>query len=592
MLKKFLLNALSSFVGAWVAFSLFGIAALIVIISITVNVSGTTEVEKVKKHSVAVLDLNGSIIEMKEAGRPDYMSLLQGDFDQPQSLAEIVNGLKEASENKNIEALYIKCGYAVAAPATMHAIRDAVKEFKKSGKKIYAYADNYTLGSYFVASVADKIILNPYGEVAIQGIGSTSLFMKGLYDKLGIEFQVVKVGTFKSAVEPYISTEMSGPARAQLDTLYGAMWAFMKDEIVLNRKKLSSQKIDSLVNDGLMFSTAEKAKMAGFVDEIAYERTIDGTIADLLGVDKKKVNYVSMTTLAANKVQNNYSSKNQIAVLYATGEIADGAPEGINFQKLVPLIVELADDEKVKGLVLRVNSPGGSAYGSDQIGEALDYFKSKNKPLSVSMGDYAASGGYWISCGADKIYADPLTITGSIGIFGLIPNGKGLIDKLGINPQTVSTNPESNFPSFTAPMTSSQLAIMQEYVERGYDRFITRVSNGRKMKPEQVRGIAEGRVWNAMKAKEIGLVDSIGSLEDAIEWTAKKCGLEGKYDVATYPMFEPGIWDLLMNGEFATKLLGESMTNDYKEFATYMAKRIFSRSRIQARMPEVEVFIR
>ncbi len=593
MLKKFILNTLSSFVGAWIALSLFGIAAAIVIFSIVANVKGSSEVESLKKHSVAVLELNGTIIEAEEPASPDYLALVQGELERPQTLNVIVNGLKEAASNKNIDALYIKCGYPSAAPATMNAIRDAIKEFKKSGKKIYAYADNYTLGSYFVASLADKVILNPYGEIAIQGLGSTTMFMKGLFDKLGIEFQVVKVGTFKSAVEPYISSEMSGPARAQLDTLYDAMWGFMKDEIVANRKNLTSSKIDTLVNKGLMFSTAELAKSSGLVDELAYERLIDQKLADVVGVDKKKMNFVSVSTLALqNQWGKDYGAKNQIAVLYAIGEIADGAPTGINYQKLVPVIVKLADDDKIKGLVLRVNSPGGSAFGSDQIGEALDYFKSKNKPLAVSMGDYAASGGYWISCGADKIYADPLTITGSIGIFGLIPNAKGLVDKLGINPQTVSTNPEADFPTFTAPLTPAQLDIMQQYVNRGYDRFINRVAKGRKMSQEDVRKIAEGRVWNAMKAKEIGLVDSLGSLADAIDWTAKKCNISDKFGISVYPTFEPTFWDIVMAGNFAMSVISESTTDNYKALASYLAKKIFTRSRILARMPEIYVNVK
>ncbi len=591
MLKKFFLNTLSSFVGAWIALVLFGVVGVIVAVGLVVGMHGTDEVASVKKHSILTLELSGSIVESETPSSINYTALMSGGIEKPQTLNVIVEGLKEGADNKNIDALYIKCGAALASPATFNAIREAVKEFKKTGKKVYAYGDVYTLGTYYVASVSDKIFLNPYGEIAIQGLGSTSMYLKGLFDKLGVEFQVVKVGTFKSAVEPYISTQMSEPARAQLDTLFSTMWDFMKDGICDNRKKLSGSEIDSLVNNGLMFSTADFAAESGFVDEVVYERVMDERLAKLIDVDKKKLNFVSPSTLIGQLPWTDaYSSKNNIAVLYATGEIVDGASTGINYKKLVPIITQLADDDKIKGLVLRVNSPGGSAFGSDQIGEALDYFQSKKKPLAVSMGDYAASGGYWISCGADRIFADPLTITGSIGIFGLIPNVKGLSDKLGINPQSVSTNPAADFPTLFTPMDEKQLSIMQKYVETGYDRFIKRVATGRKMTEAKVRQIAEGRVWNAMKAKEIGLVDELGSLKDAIEWTAKKADIYSKYDVSVYPVYEPSFWDVISMGDIeAVRMMKAVSDGDFDEAGMHIAMKILSRSRILARMPEFEV---
>ena len=591
MLKKFFLNTLSSFVGAWIALVLFGVVGVIVAVGLVAGMHGTDEVASVKKHSILTLELSGSIVESETPSSINYTALMSGGIEKPQTLNVIVEGLKEGADNKNIDALYIKCGAALASPATFNAIREAVKEFKKTGKKVYAYGDVYTLGTYYVASVSDKIFLNPYGEIAIQGLGSTSMYLKGLFDKLGVEFQVVKVGTFKSAVEPYISTQMSEPARAQLDTLFSTMWDFMKDGICDNRKKLSGSEIDSLVNNGLMFSTAEFAAESGFVDEVVYERVMDERLAKLIDVDKKKLNFVSPSTLIGQLPWTDaYSSKNNIAVLYATGEIVDGASTGINYQKLVPIITQLADDDKIKGLVLRVNSPGGSAFGSDQIGEALDYFQSKKKPLAVSMGDYAASGGYWISCGADRIFADPLTITGSIGIFGLIPNVKGLSDKLGINPQSVSTNPAADFPTLFTPMDEKQLSIMQKYVETGYDRFIKRVATGRKMTEAKVRQIAEGRVWNAMKAKEIGLVDELGSLKDAIEWTAKKADIYSKYDLSVYPVYDPSFWDVISMGDIeAVRMMKAVSDGDFDEAGMHIAMKILSRSRILARMPEFEV---
>lgn len=593
MLKKFFLNTLSSFVGAWIALILFGIVGVIVAVGLVANIQGTESSVGVKKHSILTLELNGTIVESETPTSIDYITLMSGNVDKPQTLNVIVESLKEAANNKDIDALYIKCGAASASPATFNAIRTAVKDFKKSGKKIYAYGDAFTLGTYYVASVADKVYLNPYGQIAIQGLGSTTMFLKGLFDKLGVEFQVVKVGTFKSAVEPYISTQMSDPARAQLDTLFTTMWDYMKKGICENRKKLTSAEIDSLVNNGLMFSSADMAVKAGLVDEAVYERTMDERLAKLIDVDKKKLNFVSPSTLTGQLPWTDaYSSKNNIAVLYATGEIVDGASTGINYQKLVPIITQLADDDNIKGLVLRVNSPGGSAFGSDQIGEALDYFQSKKKPLAVSMGDYAASGGYWISCGADRIFADPLTITGSIGIFGLIPNVKGLADKVGVNLQSVATNPDADFPTMYTPMNEQQLAIMQKYVNNGYDRFIKRVAKGRKMSEAKVRRIAEGRVWNAMKAKEIGLVDELGSLNNAIEWTAKKADVFSKYDISVYPVYEPSIWDMISSSDLeAAKMMKASYNDNVNDFAIELAQKILSRNRILARMPEFEIVI-
>ncbi len=591
MLKKFFLNTLSSFVGAWIAIILFGIVGVVVAVGLVARVQGSDATQSIKKHSILTLDLNGTIVESETPTSLDYTSLVSGSIEKPQTLNVIVEGLKEGAVNSDIDALYLKCGAAAASPATFNAIRDAVAEFRKSGKKVYAYGDAYTLGTYYVASAADKIYLNPYGQLAIQGLGSTSMYLKGLFDKLGIQFQVVKVGTFKSAVEPYITSDMSQPARAQLDTLFGAMWGYMKDGICDNRKKLSSEKIDSLVNNGLVFSSANEAVKNGLVDDAVYERTMDERLAKFIGVEKKKLNFVSVSTLVGQVPWTDaYNSKNRIAVLYATGEIVDGASSGINYQKLVPIITQLADDDNVKGLVLRVNSPGGSAFGSDQIGEALDYFQSKKKPLAVSMGDYAASGGYWISCCADKIYADPLTITGSIGIFGLIPNAKGLADKLGVNPQSVSTNPAANFPTMYEPMDERQLGIMQRYVENGYDRFVKRVAKGRKMSENKVRLIAEGRVWNAIKAKEIGLVDSLGSLGDAIEWTAGKADVLKKYEIAVYPVFEPSFWDMLPAGEIEmAKLMKGSKSVDLTEVGINFIEKVIRRNQVQARMPEFNV---
>lgn len=595
MLKKFFLNALSSFVGAWIAIALFGVVAVFACIGIVGALGGSAAKDtSVAKGSVLVIDLEGQIEERESPVDLNYMSLLQGDIKRPQNLASMVTAIAEAKENKNISAIYLKCNGVLASPATLHALRESLADFKKSGKKILAYGGNLSTGDYYVASVADKVMMNPAGMLLLQGLGGTNLYMKGLFDKLGISFQVVKVGTFKSAVEPFILNEMSEPARAQLDTLYGNMWSVIRDDIAANRKALTAAGIDSIVaNDYLFTRPASFCLEKGFVDGLEYERNLDSLVAKTLGKEKDDLKFTDIPTLLSQTDWGQaYDSDKQVAVLYATGEIVDGGGTGtINYMNLVPKIVDLAEDDNVKGLVLRVNSPGGAVYGSTQIGEALDYFKSKGKPFAVSMGAYAASGGYWISCTADRIFADPLTVTGSIGIFGLIPNGKGLAEKLGVNPQTVSTDPEADFPNLYYPMSDSQLAAMQKYVERGYDTFVARVARGRDMSESKVRIIGEGRVWDAVKALEIGLVDALGSLADATDWVAGKANLGKTYDIACYPKIEENIWNMIpeLGGISANEAMRKALSGDYEYLAVKFAESILKRKPVQARMPYINV---
>ncbi len=595
MLKKFFMNALSSFVGAWIALVLFGVVAVLVCIGIVAKLGvASSNAESVSKGSVLTIELSGMIQERETPLDLDYISLITRDASKPQTLSALVTAIGEAKENKNISAIYLKCGVISAPPATLNALRNALGDFRKSGKKIIAYGDTYTNGSYYVASVADSIFLNPAGSIMMQGLGSTSLYYKNLLDKLGIEIQVVKVGTYKSAVEPYILNEMSVPARAQLDTLYGNMWQYIRSGIAKDRKKVTAAAIDSLISKDFIFiAPASDNVKAGLVDRLVYERNMDDLIADMMGKDKDKLNFISPQTLVDQTAWGQeYNSKNQIAVLYATGEIVDGGGSGtINYQKLVPIIIKLAENDKVKGMVLRVNSPGGAVFGSKQIADALDYFKTKGKTLAVSMGDYAASGGYWISCCSDRIFADPLTITGSIGIFGLIPNVAGLAEKIGVTPQSVSTNPEADFPAFYKPMNEVQQAAMQKYVERGYDEFIKRVSAGRHMDEAKVREIGEGRVWDAQKAKQIGLVDALGGLKDAIDWVASEEDLGENWSVSVYPSLESSVWEMIpeLSNIKTENALKNALKGDYDELAVKFLINVLRQKPLQARMPLIEV---
>ncbi len=595
MLKKFFLNLLSSFVGAWIAMVLFCVVAVFVAIGVAVRLGASDDsaTTKVSSDSVLLLDLTGTIIETPEAGDIDFLSLLYGEgVESPTALNILIDGIREGKESDNIKAMYIKCGHPAASPATLNAIRMAVADFKKSGKKVYAYADAMTMGDYFVASQADSLFLNPGGMVEISGLGGTTLFFKDFLDKIGVKMTLVKVGTFKSAAEPYISNQMSAPARAQLDTLYGNMWSYIGRAVAEGRKSLNNESMNKAANEFIVFKPSSEVLKQGYVDRLVYERQVDDIVGKLVDKEGKKVKYYTPETLSENSNWGKeYNNKNRVAVLYATGEIQEYSRSGIDCYKLVPQITELADDDNVKALVLRVNSPGGSVFGSEQIGEALDYFKSKGKPFIVSMGDYAASGGYWISCTADKIFADPLTITGSIGIFGLFPSAEGLAKKIGITPQTVSTNPGKNISLYYDP-TSEQLDVLQTYINDGYSRFVKRVAKGRNMKEERVRQIAEGRVYDAAQAMDLKLVDKLGSLDDAIAFAASEAGLKtDKYGIAVYPKYKPDFLDLLkaqgldqLNQEIS-KITGERP----ESAIIYETSKLLRRSPWQARMTPLSV---
>lgn len=595
MLKKFFLNFLSSFAGAWVALVLFVVVAVLVVISIFAKI-GMSEMsaESVTKHSVMTLELDGEIIEREVPTEVDYLRLMQGDVASPATLTSLTAAIREAADNDDIDMIYIKTGGVQAAPATLRALRAELHAFKATGKKIYAYSDAYDLSSYYVASIADSLFVNPDGAVAVNGISGGNLYFKDMLDKLGIQVQVVKVGTFKSAVEPYISNEMSEPARAQLDTLYSNMWNLMTEEICSNRPFKPSQ-LNKLINtEFVQIQDGTFAEAHKLVDKAVYERTMDSRIARAVGVDTEELNFVSYNTLSAqSEALEGLSKGKRIAVLYATGEIMEGSKTGINCEVLVPVITELAEDDDVVGMVMRVNSPGGSVFGSEQIAEALAYFQAQGKPFAVSMGDYAASGGYWISCHADKIYADPLTITGSIGIFGMIPNAAGLAQKIGVTPQFVSTNPDADFPSLLRPMTDTQMAAMQNMIERGYDKFINRVATGRKMEESKVRAIAEGRVWDGATALKLGLVDELGGISEATEWVRSKLPEKerSKVKVAMYPTLEPTFWDMVqMTSESDIRIallkeaVGEIPEAKYAKEAAY----ILLRKPVQARIVPIQ----
>lgn len=575
-MKKFFLNALSSFVGAWVAIVLAGVVAVLLVVAIISKIAGSSA-PTIEDNSVLELKLEGSIVERDDENSISLLSLMTDDFDTATSLETVLAAVGEAKTNDKIKAIYLDCGMLGAAPATLQSLREALMDFKTSGKKIYAYADYMTQGAYYVASVADEISLNPAGGVSFSGLGGQTLFYKNFFDKIGLQFQAVRVGKGKSAIEPYTADTMSSVARGQSMTLLNTLWGQIRGDIAKSRSAVTPQFMDSLINvEYVSQKPAQYILDSKIVDRLEYRHSFEERLAKAVGQGDKLERKVTPAQLALHAPVHTSEDENQVAVLYACGGIDDVmGGGGIESEKLVTEILSLKEDDNVKALVLRVNSPGGSAFGSEQIWEALATFKKSGKPFIVSMGDYAASGGYYISAGADRIFANPLCITGSIGIFGLIPNIQGLMDKLGVNPVTVATNPAGQFPDLFNELDPAQYAAMQSMVENGYALFVKRCADGRHVSEDKIKEIADGRPLPATLAKEYGLVDELGNLDAAVKYAAKQAKLgEGKYNVVAYPATEMSLAQMLSGLKSGTsrlasliRLFTEGDVNTYAEQA-------------------------
>lgn len=538
-------NFLSSFLGAlsaiWATFFLLGLMMVFSLIILAVSGSSNNAAVNVRDKSVLYIDLNAQFTESRQ--QRDFWGELRGVDTPSLALNDVVSAIESAADDKRIKGIFIDCNGAVAGIAQRQTLSAAIKKFKESGKFVYAYGDAYTQGDYFTACAADSIYINPSGMIDIHGISATQLYFKNLLDKLGVEMQVVKVGTYKSAVEPYILNGPSDASVTQETELLNNLWAEVS-KVMATRCKVPVDKVKQWADSMLMTRDVKFYLKNHIADASMYRR-------EFLKMLEKKTDVDDLRLVPINdysKVARNPESKgSKIAVYYAEGEIVDKGDQGISAEKMVPALLEIAEDDDIDGLIIRVNSPGGSAFASEQIWDAVQEFKAiTGKQVYVSMSDYAASGGYYISCGADKIYAQSLTLTGSIGIFGVIPNAKTLItDKLGVTAHTFSTNPSGDLPNLLTPMTPMQKAQMQAYVERGYELFVKRVADGRHMSVDSVKAIAKGRVWDGLKAKEIGLVDKIGGLDMAIADMVKELNVES-YTICTYPRVDLKFWEMLI----------------------------------------------
>lgn len=557
-----------SIVGFFIMMGIFGAIA-----------SSSEAPVKIKAPSVYELELKGQLVDRSEDDpfTAAFINAMGQDAVQSIGLDDVLANIQKAKNDSLVKGIYLKGGQLMGGMASIKEIRDALVDFKSTGKFIVAYADTYMQSNYYLASVADKILLNPQGMVDFRGIASEILFLKNTLDKLGVEMQVLKVGTYKSAVEPYIGTQMSDANREQVTAYTRSIWNTMLTELSTSRA-ISVEQLNAYADEMLTFQPADKLLAYRMVDSLVYANEADSVLNSYVK-DYEKLSHHSMT-----KVNDNTKySKDKVAVIYAVGGIDDGTGDGIVSEKLVKTINEAAKDKQVKSVVLRVSSPGGSAYGSEQIWHALMELK-KNKPLIVSMGDYAASGGYYISAPADTIVAQPNTITGSIGIFGLIPNIDGLNKKLGLSYDVVKTNAMSDVPSLNRAFRPEERALMQAYVDRGYQLFVKRCADGRSKTTDEIKAIAEGRVWTGEEALKIGLVDVLAGLDEAIEIAADKAGLT-EYNIKEFPAKEDFQTRLLksLGEEVETRVLKIRLGDQY-QLIQYL-RNIQKMNGIQARLP-------
>ncbi|MBS5907608.1 MAG: signal peptide peptidase SppA [Dysgonomonas mossii] len=578
-MKGFLKSLLASIVGCSIV---IGIFIFIFILIIAAMSFGSSDKYNLKDNTVLTLKLEGTLSERVEPN--SFLDLIGQNTDLEIGLDDILSSIKKAKENDNIKGIYINAGAFAASNASLKEIRDQLADFKESGKFIIAYADVYSQGCYYLSSVADKVIMNPQGNLDLHGLSSSPTFYKGLLDKIGIEMQIFKVGTFKSAVEPFMLDKMSDANREQVTAYINDIWSTITSEISDSRK-ISVDKINQLTDSLQTFKLANASVSDGLVDTLMYETEVKEYLKDLLKVEKAKdVRMASIKDMTSVSFVKESNSKDVIAILYAEGSINNGSgKDGITDKRYVKEIEKLKDNDKVKAVVFRVNSPGGSAYASEQIWKAITDLKAK-KPVVVSMGDYAASGGYYIACNASKIIAQPNTLTGSIGIFGMFPNFEGLTKKVGLSFDNVKTNKFADFGDATRPMRPEEKVILQQYIEHGYDLFLTRCSEGRNIPKDSLDHIAQGRVWTGNQALKIGLVDALGNIDTAIQEAAKLAKLDD-YSLQDYPKKVDFLESLLSNQkeEFATKAMKEYLGKDYELFKTI--KEIKEQDFVQARMP-------
>ena len=539
-MKQFLKYVLATVTGIIIVTIIMGLLSVISLVGMVASSAATTNVEE---NSVFTLMLSG---QMDERTANDPMSFLSEQMTQNLGLDNILKAIKKAKENEDIKGIYIEAGlFSADSPASLHAIREALLDFKTSGKWIVAYGDSYSQSTYYLCSVADKLYLNPEGMVDWHGLAANPMFFKDLLAKFGVKYQLCKVGKYKSAPEMMTADKMSEPNREQVTAYLNGIWKVMLNDVSKSRK-ISVDSLNAYADNFVTLADQKELVRMKLVDKLIYTDEVKKEVKALLKIDKDEdIKQLTLDEMAG--VKGKKESGDKIAVYYAYGSIVDSETGGLtNGQEhnilantVTKYLQKLMDDDDVKAVVLRVNSPGGSAYASEQIWRSVSLLKEK-KPVVVSMGGYAASGGYYISCNANYIYSEPTTITGSIGIFGMFPDFSGLLtEKLGVKFDEVKTNKHAAFGTVARPFNAEELALLDKYIGRGYELFRKRVAEGRKQSVEQIEEIAQGRVWLGNDALGIKLVDAIGSLDDAFKKAAELAKLK-EYHTTGYP--EPTDW--------------------------------------------------
>lgn len=581
-MKQFFKMMFASALGAILAAGLLITLSIFLLIGISASMSQPTAFSP-SSNSVLKIELNGALSDQKT---DNPYAMLLGEEDTVLSLTDILKAIKEAKNSDNIKGIYIEAGNFSAGSSSIDAIRRAITDFKESGKFVVAYGDQYTQGSYYLASVADKVYINPQGALLLTGMSSQTMFYKGLLNKLGVEMLIFKVGTYKGAVEPFMLDKLSDANREQISSYMNGIWDNITADIAKSRK-ITVEDVNHYADQGFAIALPEKALECGLVDELKYKPEAEEYVKDLAGQTDKK-----LKTVGVDKVRNIKSkegkSKNKIAVLYAEGEITEAVTSPYSMdksitEKVAKELIKLKEDESIKAVVLRVNSPGGSAFTSEQIWKQVLELK-KVKPIVVSMGDVAASGGYYISCAANKIVAEPNTLTGSIGIFGMFPNMTGLFNKVALTTDVVKTNTYADLGDVSRPMREDEKALIQSRIESGYDTFITRCADGRGMTKAAIDSIGQGRVWTGEQAIEKGLVDELGGIEKAIAVAAKLADLKD-YKLVEVSGSKDFLKDLFEKqlDEVKLNVVKQLMGEDFEYFKTLNL--IKSAPAIQTRLP-------
>lgn len=577
---KFLRNLLASILGTILALGIIFMFFLI----IAAFMGGNEEVVTVKENSVLKISLAKPIKDY--GGKYNFVDF-QYKFENYDGLNNILDAISHAKADNKIKGISIQSKMFMGGTAQAEAIRNAVRDFKTSGKFVYAYGDFFTQKDYYLASVADSVYLNPVGEMDFRGLSSEVLFFKGLQEKSGIKMEVIRHGKYKSAVEPFLSDEMSEANREQISELLVSLWNTVKEDISESRG-ISMENLD-LYADSLMARNPKLAFQNHFVDGLMYHSDYEVMLKRAIGGNAANdINYVNLEDYAQYaSTKKKTSGKDRIAVVFAQGEIGYGKGDDkvIGQGIMIDALKEARENDKVKAIVLRVDSPGGSALASDIIWHEIELTKAI-KPVVVSMGSVAASGGYYIAAGAERIFAEPTTITGSIGVFGVIPNIHELASKWGINAEQVNTNAQSTLYSVFEPMSDNFRKNTKEGIENIYDVFLSRVAEGRNMSKDEVNAIAQGRVWSGVEAKEIGLVDELGGLDDAIVYAAQLAEITD-YGVKNYPEYEIDFDKVFARfGLVKTReeILKEEIGEETYEFLTKL-KTMSEQKGVQARMP-------